>query len=214
MKIARFTFNPFQENTYVLYDDTLACVIIDPGCYEAEEKEELSDFIQSQKLRPVHLLNTHCHIDHVLGNKFVGDAFGLQPQIHPLEEKLLAACLQYGQVYGIFMEASPAPLTTLEEGKTINFGNCQLEMIHAPGHSPGSICFWHKESDTLIGGDVLFAQSIGRTDLPGGDMDTLLNSIREKLFTLPAKTIVYPGHGPETTIAFEKVNNPFLADYP
>lgn len=214
MRIARFTFNPFQENTYVLYDDTLECVIIDPGCYDPEEKEELFDFIQSQKLKPVHLLNTHCHIDHVLGNKFVGEAFKLKPQIHELEEKLLAACLQYGQVYGIFMESSPTPIATLQEGKTIKFGNSQLEMIHAPGHSPGSICFWHKDSDTLIGGDVLFSQSIGRTDLPGGDMDTLLSSIREKLFMLPGKTIVYPGHGPETTIEFEKLNNPFLATYP
>lgn len=213
MQIARFTFNPFQENTYVLYDETLDCVIIDPGCYDPEEKEELFNFIKTQKLKPVHLLNTHCHIDHVLGNKFVGDAFHLQPQIHELEEKLLAACLQYGQVYGIFMEASPTPITNLKEGATITFGNYQLEMIHAPGHSPGSICFWHKESDTLIGGDVLFSQSIGRTDLPGGDTQTLLQSIREKLFILPGKTIVYPGHGPETSIEFEKVNNPFLVEH-
>ena len=213
MQIARFTFNPFQENTYVLYDETLECVIIDPGCYEPEEKEELFNFIQTQTLKPVHLLNTHCHIDHVLVNKFVGEAFKLQPEIHELEEKLLDACLQYGQVYGIFMEASPAPITNLKEGVAIKFGNCTLEMIHAPGHSPGSICFWHKESDTLIGGDVLFSQSIGRTDLPGGDTETLLRSIREKLFILPRKTIVYPGHGPETSIEFEKANNPFLVEH-
>lgn len=213
MKIARFTFNPFQENTYVLYDETLECVIIDPGCYDPEEKEELFQFIKDQQLMPVRLLNTHCHIDHVLGNKFIGEAFQLHPEIHPLEEKLLDACLQYGQMYGIFMETSPRPHTTLKEGNTIQFGNCKLEMIHAPGHSPGSICFYHKESDILIGGDVLFSQSIGRSDLPGGDMELLLKSIREKLFILPGKTIVYPGHGPKTSIEFEKVNNPFLVEH-
>ena len=213
MQIQCFTFNPFQENTYILFDETKECVIIDPGCYDAEEKQELFDFIKVHELKPVHLLNTHCHIDHVLGNHFVFTAYQLLPEIHPAEEAVLAATKDYGPQFGIYMEASPPPLLILREGNTITFGNCTLEMIHAPGHSPGSICFHHTESHTLIGGDVLFQMSIGRTDLPGGNMTSLLRSIREKLFTLDPETIVFPGHGPETSIKFEKLNNPFLLAY-
>lgn len=213
MYLQRFTFNPFQENTYVLYDNTSECVIIDPGCYEPEEKQELFDFIKTNKLKPVHLLNTHCHIDHVLGNHFVTSAYQLYPEIHASEVAVLEATKSYGPQFGIYMDPSPAPLPQLKEGNKILFGNTELEMLWTPGHSPGSICFYHKESHTLIGGDVLFQMSIGRTDLPGGNMETLLKSIREKLFKLPPETIVYPGHGPETTIAFEKVNNPFLLAY-
>ena len=213
MQLKYFTFNPFQENTYILFDETNEAVIIDPGCYDAEEKKILFDFIKSEKLNPVRLLNTHCHIDHVLGNKFVSDAFGLKPEIHPIELPLLKAVSQYGANYGIFAEPSPEPLTTLEENKTIQFGTTVLTMIFSPGHSPGSICFYNEATKILIGGDVLFRMSIGRTDLPGGDMDTLLKSIREKLFTLPGDVVVYPGHGPSTTIAFEQLNNPFLHAY-
>ena len=213
MQLKYFTFNPFQENTYILFDETNEAVIIDPGCYDAEEKKILFDFIKSEKLNPVRLLNTHCHIDHVLGNKFVSDAFGLKPEIHPIELPLLKAVAQYGANYGIFAEPSPEPLTTLEENKTIQFGTTVLTMIFSPGHSPGSICFYNEATKILIGGDVLFRMSIGRTDLPGGDMDTLLKSIREKLFTLPGDVVVYPGHGPSTTIAFEQLNNPFLHAY-
>ncbi|MBL7922662.1 MAG: MBL fold metallo-hydrolase [Bacteroidia bacterium] len=213
MKIARFTFNPFQENTYVLNDESGECVIIDPGCYDPEEKEELHQYILEKGLKPVRLLNTHCHIDHVLGNKFIADTFGLQPEIHPLEQPLLSAGPQYGKMYGIFMEPSPAGMETLQEGGEIRFGNSILQLIHAPGHSPGSICFYHAASQSLIGGDVLFEMSIGRSDLPGGDHDTLLRSIREKLFVLPGETVVHPGHGGETSIAFEQKNNPFLLAY-
>ncbi len=213
MNIQRFTFNPFQENTYILYDETKECVIIDPGCYDPEEKQELFTYIKKNQLKPVHLLNTHCHIDHVLGNYFVSQAYHLQPEVHPAEVMLLNATREYGPQYGIYMDPSPAPHAHLQDGNLIHFGKSRLEMIHAPGHSPGSICFYHAETRTLIGGDVLFQRSIGRTDLPGGDMDTLLQSIEKKLFILPDDTIVYPGHGPETSIAFEKLNNPFLSTY-
>lgn len=213
MQLKKFTFNPFSENTYILWDKTLECVVIDPGCYDSEEKKELADFINLHQLKPIHLLNTHCHIDHVLGNAFIYDSYQLQPEIHPLEVPLLEATKQYGPQYGIFMEPSPAPLAHLQAGNTIQFGETSLEMIHAPGHSPGSICFYHEESKTLIGGDVLFQMSIGRADLPGGNMESLLHSIFNKLFTLPPDTIVFPGHGEETTIAFEKQHNPFLLDY-
>ena len=213
MKIARFTFNPFEENTYILYDDTHECVIIDPGCYDANEQHELSDYIRRHALHPVKLLNTHCHIDHVIGNKFISQHYGLTPEIHPLEYSLLQAAPDYGKMYGFNMEASPEPLKTLADGALIRFGNTTLKQLFTPGHSPGSICFYHEESGNVIGGDVLFQMSIGRTDLPGGNMDTLLNSIRQQLFVLNDEVVVHPGHGPETSIGFEKRNNPFLHAY-
>ncbi len=210
LQLKLFTFNPFYENTYILYDETKACVIIDPGCYEPEEKRELFDFIIKEDLKPVRLLNTHCHIDHVLGNKFVAESFGLKVEIHALEYPLLKATIVYGSRYGIMVEESPEPLTSLKDGEEITFGNSTLKIIFAPGHSPGSVCFYNEADAIVIGGDVLFRQSIGRTDLPGGDAETLLKSIRNNLFVLPDDTTVFPGHGEETTIGYEKKHNPFL----
>ncbi|MGI8892988.1 MAG: MBL fold metallo-hydrolase [Bacteroidia bacterium] len=208
--IKGFTFNPFQENTYVLYDDTRDCLIIDPGCYDPEEKLELTDFIRQEKLKPVKLLNTHCHIDHVLGNKYVAETWGLDLIIHRFEIELLEAVQEYGANWGIFAEKSPTPASFIDEGDYIEFGNSRLEVIFTPGHSPGSVCFSSPKDKFSISGDVLFYQSIGRTDLPGGDYDTLINSIRQKMFALPDETKIYPGHGPATTIGAEKKSNPFL----
>ncbi len=205
-----FTFNPFYENTYILYDETKSCVIIDPGCYEAAEKRELFDFIITENLKPVRLLNTHCHIDHILGNKFVAESFGLKVEIHEFEHPLLKATIDYGSKYGIMVEESPEPLLSLREGEELTFGNSTLKIIFAPGHSPGSVCFYSEADGILIGGDVLFRESIGRTDFPASDSATLLRSIRNNLFILPDDTIVFPGHGQETTIGYEKKNNPFL----
>ena len=210
MRIKTFTFNPFQENTYILYDETKDCVIIDPGCYEKFEKDELANFIETNHLKPVRLLNTHCHIDHVLGNYFVADRYQLKLEIHQGELQQLRATAVYGPTYGIFMEPSPEPSSFLNEGDAVKFGNTTLEIFFTPGHSPASICFYNRDEKKLIAGDVLFYQSIGRTDLPGGNHHQLLNSIREKLFVLPDDVIVYPGHGPETKIGFEKKYNPFL----
>ena len=214
LQVNQFTFNPFQENTFVLYDETMECIIIDPGCYEPEEKKELHDFITDHKLKPVRLLNTHCHIDHVLGNRFVFESYNLSPEIHQLEIPVLKAMATYGAQYGIYMDPSPEPVISLTDAGMILFGNSTLKMILAPGHSPGSICFYSEAQKILIGGDVLFRDSIGRSDLPGGNMDTLLKSIRTKLFSLPEEVTVYPGHGPQTTIGYEKKNNPFLLTYP
>lgn len=214
MKIARFTFNPFEENTYILYDETRACVIVDPGCYDSDEQAALTDYIAQHALQPVKLILTHCHIDHVLGIKFLSAQYGLTPEIHPAEFPLLTAAPAVGRMYGIQADASPTPLQTLADGAVLQFGETILHQLHTPGHSPGSICFYHAESGSVIGGDVLFKGSIGRTDLPGGDMSTLLLSIREKLFSLPDEVVVYPGHGPETTLGFEKTNNPFLPAHP
>ena len=210
INIKSFVCNPYQENTYLLYDDSLECVIIDPGMYNGDEQNAVLKFIAEKKLKPVLLLNTHCHIDHVLGNKFIYDTYGILPQFHKGEEAVLNAVVAYAPQMGINYELSPLPETYLPENGSISFGNSQLELIFSPGHSPAHLCFYNKEDKILIGGDVLFYRSIGRTDLPGGNHDQLISNIREKIFTLPDDCKVYPGHGPATSIDFEKENNPFL----
>jgi len=208
--IRSFVNNPYQENTYILYDDTRECAIIDPGMYTAPEQNAVTNFIRDNQLKPVLLLNTHCHIDHVLGNKFVFDQYGLKPQFHPGELPVLSAVPSYAPQMGIRYELSPLPDHFLSETGTVSFGNTELELIFAPGHSPAHLCFYDEADNLLIGGDVLFKGSIGRTDLMGGNYDQLIENIEQKLFTLPADCTVYPGHGPETTIGFEKKHNPFF----
>ena len=211
INIKIFTFNAYSENTYVLYDETSECVIIDPGMYDGSEQNELANFIKEKTLKPVLLLNTHCHLDHVFGNKFVFDTWGLKPQFHIGELPILQAVPGYAPQMGFsHYELSPEPDTFLEEPGTIFFGNSSLDLIFAPGHSPAHLCFYSKADKFLIGGDVLFYRSIGRTDLPGGNHQQLISNIREKLFTLPEDCMVYPGHGPETTIGFERQYNPFF----
>ncbi len=210
-QIECFTCNPYQENTYLLYDDSAECAIIDPGMYTGDEQNQVLKFIAENKLKPVLLLNTHCHIDHVLGNKFIYDTYGLLPQFHKGEEIVLNTVVSYAPQMGIRYEVSPLPEVYLPESGVISFGETELELIFSPGHSPAHLCFYNKADRFLIGGDVLFYQSIGRTDLPGGDHDLLLKNIREKLFILPDDCRVFPGHGPATTIGFEKQFNPFLS---
>jgi hydroxyacylglutathione hydrolase len=205
------TYNPFMENTYLVYDDTKECIIFDPGCYTKEEKRHLSQQIREMELKPVRLINTHCHIDHVFGNKYVCDTYGLDLEMHKGEIPVLQAVPQVCQLYGIpNYEPSPEPKIYLDEGDEIRFGNTVLKAIFTPGHSPASLSFYNEEEGYLIAGDVLFRESIGRTDLPGGDHATLINSIKDKLLTLGDEVRVYPGHGEDTTIGYEKVHNPFL----
>jgi hydroxyacylglutathione hydrolase len=210
-KVQVFEWNPFAENTYVVYDDSGDCAIFDPGCYEPSEKEALAEFIRKNRLRPVRLINTHCHLDHVFGNAFVARTWDLSLEIHrgelPVLERFMDVCRQYGIPW---VEASPTPGRFIEPGSVIQFGNTSLEVLFTPGHSPASLSFYCAESAFVIAGDVLFYESIGRTDLPGGDMSTLLEAIRTQLFTLPGETMVYPGHGPATTIRHEMEYNPFL----
>lgn len=210
MEIAIFTFNAFAENTFVLYDETGECIIVDPGCNNPQEEKTLTDFIESNNLTPVKLINTHFHIDHVLGNQFIADTYKLTPEMHREAMYFFNIQPQIAQSYGIQYKGSPEPKHFLEEGDSLRFGNTTLTIYHVPGHSRGSICLHHPESKTLIAGDVLFQESIGRTDLPGGDYETLIHGIKTKLFILDPKTRVYPGHGPATTIAHEKAFNPFL----
>jgi len=209
--VAKFTFNPFQENTYIVYDETKECIIFDPGMYTEAERKHFAEFIESAELRPVRLINTHCHLDHVFGNKFVADTYQLGLEIHEGEVPVLESFTQVCAMYGVpNVETSPAPSRFIKEGDTITFGNTSLAVLFTPGHSPASISFFCKEDQFLIAGDVLFRESIGRTDLPGGDMKTLLDSIRDKCFPLGDDVRVHSGHGEDTTIGFEKANNPFL----
>jgi glyoxylase-like metal-dependent hydrolase (beta-lactamase superfamily II) len=212
IQIHVFTFNPFQENTYVLSDETNQCVIIDPGCYSDDEKNELADFISAKNLVPVMLLLTHAHIDHVLGNNFLCEKYNLKIGMNAIETDLLKSAELYGGMWGIKAEPSPAPEIFLAEGDSVHFGNSTLEIIFAPGHSPGSVCFYSSEQRFAISGDVLFYGSIGRTDLPGGDYETLIRSIHEKVFPLGDDVKIYPGHGPSTTLAHEKKLNPFVGE--
>lgn len=206
-----FEFNPFLENTYVVYDDTGECAIFDPGCYEDWERLALQRFIEQKKLRPVRLINTHCHLDHVFGNAFVAHHWGLGLEIHrgelPVLERFEAVCKNYGIPNA---ETPPPPARYIEAGEVISFGDTQLEALFTPGHSPASLSFYCRDSGFVVAGDVLFMESIGRTDLPGGNFERLIQSIKSELFVLPDETIVLPGHGPATTIRHEKEYNPFL----
>ena len=210
MEIAQFTFNAFQENTYILYDDTLECLIIDPGCSNKDEENQLENFVASKRLKPVKLINTHCHIDHVLGNRFVQEKYNLPLASHKDEQPVLDANIMVAKMYGLHYTPSPDIEIYLDEPGTIDFGHTSLDILFTPGHSPASISFFHKESLQLIAGDVLFKGSIGRTDLPGGDFDTLIDSIKSKYYPLGDDVRVYPGHGPSTSIIEEKIRNPFL----
>lgn len=211
LRIQSFVFNAFQENTYVLYDETGDCVIIDPGCYEADERFELESFISDNKLNVRYLLNTHCHVDHVLGNYFVKEKFRTRFLMHEKDEPVLRAVKVYAPNYGLTHYTEALPDEFIEEGQVISFGAQQLKVLFVPGHSPGHVAFYEEKAKVLISGDVLFYNSIGRTDLPGGNYETLIASIHNKLFVLPNEVIVYPGHGSETTIGFEKKTNPFCA---
>ncbi len=210
ISIHSFVFGPFQENTYILFDETKQCIIIDPGCYDNDERTQLSAFIEKNHLNPVKLINTHCHIDHVFGNGYVADKYNLKLEIHQLDQQVLDYYLTTANLYNLNAEPSPQPSVYLNEGDTITFGNSSLEILLTPGHSPGSITFYNTEQKFMIAGDVLFYGSIGRSDLPGGNFETLISSIKNKLFPLGDDYKVYSGHGPATTIDFERKNNPFL----
>jgi len=213
LSLQSFTFNPVQENTYVLYNDKKDCCIIDPGCYFSEERDHLKAFIEGAGLKPVLLLNTHCHLDHIFGNKFIYDTWRLPLHIHEKEKPVLDRGPESGLRWQLPFENYSGPLVYIKEGVNIRLGDDELEVFFTPGHSPGSVSFYHEAGGFVIGGDVLFNGSIGRTDLPGGDYDTLINSIQTKLFTLPDDTKVYSGHGTVTTVGFEKMNNPFVKLY-
>jgi glyoxylase-like metal-dependent hydrolase (beta-lactamase superfamily II) len=209
-QIAMFTFSPIQENTYLLYNATGEAAIIDPGCYFDEEKETLASYIADHNLTVKYLLQTHCHLDHIFGLKWAAETYGLSPYMHANEQQVLAFGEISGQKWNLPFAGYKGPVQLLEEGQKISVGGDELKVLFAPGHSPGHVCFYCQKQDFVIGGDVLFQRSIGRTDLPGGNHQQLLTSIREQLFTLPDNTTVHPGHGPATKVGEEKRENPFL----
>jgi len=211
IQIQSITANPFAENTFVLFDETKECVIIDPGCYETHEEEALSGFIANNDLKPVRLVNTHCHIDHVLGVAFVAERYNLGFEFHKLDMPVFESTEMVANMYGIANVKLPVePSGFLDENDTVEFGNSKLEILFVPGHAPGHIAFYNREQKIIIGGDVLFNGSIGRTDLPGGDHDTLISNIKTKFLPLGDDFTVYCGHGPETNMGWERENNQFL----
>ena len=213
LTIKSFVFSPLQENTYLLINEEKQCCIIDPGCYFQHEKDMLKNYVDENRLKPVLLLNTHCHLDHVFGNKFVHDTWGLIPNIHEKERKLLELAPASADMWGMPFDEYRGELHYIQEGTSIGLEKDEMEVLFTPGHSPGSVSFYYEKGGFVIGGDVLFSGSIGRTDLPGGNYEVLIQSIQTRFFTLPDDTKVYSGHGPVTTVGFEKMNNPFVKLY-
>ncbi len=211
MKIHKFVFGPFNENSYVLEDsDSKKCIIIDPGMYGVQEQQSFIQAIEELELLPKMLLNTHCHIDHVLGNKFIQDQFGLAPHAHKLAEKTLDMAVLSAQMYGLNYDPSPDLITDLEHHKILSFHGHEFTVLFTPGHAMGHVVFYNSAESYVIGGDVLFKGSVGRVDLPGCNAKDLEKSIKEQLYNLPENTTIHPGHGPETTIGYEKENNYFV----
>ncbi|MBN2613870.1 MAG: MBL fold metallo-hydrolase [Bacteroidales bacterium] len=210
MKIKNFVVNGFSVNAFVISDTTGECIVIDPGFYTPDEELAFVKYIEDNNLNPVLVLNTHCHVDHILGNKFVCEKYSIPLATHADDIFILERATEMGAVFGFKVNPSPPVNRKISDGDYINFGNSKLLAIHTPGHSPGSLSFYSSEEKFLIAGDVLFAGSIGRTDLPGGSYETIISSIKNKLLVLPRDTVVYPGHGPSTDIGREYDTNPFL----
>lgn len=212
MKIAKFEFSLFGINTYVVYDpETRECGVIDPGMSDSTEEEAMARFIERNSLKVTHIINTHLHVDHAIGNRYMTEHYGAPVAAHRDDAPLGERLRRQAEAFGMNKMVSDVEITSfLEPGEEIEIGSGKLRVIHVPGHSPGSVALYDKEDGFVIVGDALFAGSIGRTDLPGGDYATLIHSIREELLKLPPQTVVYPGHGPATTIGREAASNPFL----
>ncbi|MDR1653886.1 MAG: MBL fold metallo-hydrolase [Prevotellaceae bacterium] len=211
MTVKTFIFNPVQENTYLVFDETLEAVIIDAGCVFENEYRQIDGFIEYNKLKIKHLLNTHLHFDHILGNKYIADKYGVLPEAHAGDELMIASLESTLRSLGINLSVQGQPIGRyLTETDTVKFGNAQFKILHVPGHSQGSLCFYNEKDGILFSGDTLFRGTVGRTDLPAGDHNTLITNIQQKLMLLPDRTVVYPGHGATTTIGEERKSNPYL----
>ena len=213
IKVKTLVFNSFQVNTYIIYDESGECVIIDPGCSDERENKVLEDFISANKLTPSRLLNTHGHIDHILGASFVSDKYNLALEIHKGDYHMIEMSPAYAGNFGLSINVPSRIETSLNDNDTFMLGNSEIKMLHVPGHSPGSVAFYSASDKFVIVGDVLFKGSIGRTDLPGGDYDILMESIGKKLMTLDEDVTVYCGHMQETSIGIEKRSNPFITEH-
>lgn len=209
MKIKKFTFNSFQENTYIVHSEK-KCMIIDPGCNNEQEEKILDEYIKSNNLKPIHLINTHCHLDHIFGNRYIAEKYKLKAKMHKLDYPLLTNSMMIANNYGVNLKEPSFEVDFIDENTLISLGSTKWNIIFTPGHAPGHICLWNKKEKKIISGDVLFKMSIGRTDLPLCNYNDLIESIKNKLFFLEDETEVFCGHGENTTIGFEKKNNPFL----
>ncbi len=210
MTIKNFVFNELEVNGFVLYDETLECIIVDPGCNSPKQCTVLKEFVSEHLLKPVFIVNTHGHFDHIFGNAWCKETYKCPLLIHEHDLHILEQGDKFAGIFGFEIDRSPMPDRYLKHGETLVFGNTRLEILHVPGHSPGSIVLYSAPDQLMISGDVLFNGSVGRTDLPGGDHNQLISGIREKLMVLPRETVVWPGHGPRTTIGHEYDTNPFL----
>jgi hydroxyacylglutathione hydrolase len=210
MEIFRFIFSPIDVNTYILVDKSGDCAILDCGCYNLSEFSELVKFIESKKLNPVLLLNTHCHLDHIFGNKFILEKYNLKTISGEEDDFNRKRSVQHAALFGLSMDEPPEPGGFISDNQIITFGTTDLLALHVPGHSPGSYAYYSEKNSAVFTGDALFAGSIGRTDLLGGNYDTLINSIKSKLFVLSPATVVYPGHGDQTSIEREMKSNRFF----
>lgn len=208
--ITSFTFNPFSENTYIISNESRECWIIDPGCYSAQEKQKLADYVAEKQLKPVRLLNTHCHLDHIFGNAFVADTYQLSPEWHENETFIAQNAKISAMMFGVNVPEFREPKGFIQPGTALHLGEDEFKVLFTPGHSPGSVTFYNEKEKYAIVGDVLFRESIGRTDLPGGNYDTLIKAIKKELLVLPEDVVIYNGHGPSTTIGHEKKYNSFL----
>jgi hydroxyacylglutathione hydrolase len=211
MEIYKLVFSPIEVNTYILADQSKDCAIIDCGCYDRAEFEELVSYIESKKLNPVLLLNTHCHLDHVFGNRFMLEKYNLKTLSGREEEINRMRVVQHATHFGLSMGEPPEPGGFITDRQIIRFGSTELTALHVPGHTAGSMAFYGEKDNCVFTGDALFAGSIGRTDLEGGDYDTLINSIMGRLFVLPPSTVIYPGHGSQSTIEKERMTNPYFS---
>ncbi|NMB36657.1 MAG: MBL fold metallo-hydrolase [Bacteroidales bacterium] len=206
-----FYFNDLRVGCYLVWDDTRECVIIDPGCKDNNELGRLEKFVKENSLVPVKILLTHGHFDHVMGVQMVADKWDLKVYIHPNDRDLALSAHESCSYFGFNMKPITSETVNISDNSTVEFGATKLKVIHTPGHTQGSVCFHYKKQKLLFCGDTLFAGSIGRTDLPGGNYDQLIESITQKLLSLDSLTRAMPGHGPETTIGYEYTTNPFLS---
>lgn len=210
LTVHSFCFNAFQENTYVLYNEQKEAIIVDPGCYLKHEKETLSNFINEKGLTPKLLFNTHCHLDHVFGNNYVCELYGLTALIHPNEQIILDRLPEAAARWGVETEAFRGAVSYIQQDEIIKFGNDSFNVLATPGHSPGSVCFYNEAQDFLLGGDLIFLDGVGRTDLPGSNPLDLIKSITTQILPLPDTLTIYSGHGEPTTLGREKAKNPYI----
>jgi glyoxylase-like metal-dependent hydrolase (beta-lactamase superfamily II) len=209
--VKSFVFNPFQENTYIVYNAEGEAMIIDPGCHSKSEEQMLTDFIAQKQLKVVHIVNTHLHIDHVLGNAFTEQTYGIKATANKSDEFWMKGLEAQARMFGLALRHEPTPIGQyIAEGDRITLGDDYFDIFEVPGHSPGSVILYSPTSKIVFVGDVLFYNSIGRTDLTGGDYKTLIDGIQSKLLSLPSEVVVYSGHGPATNIGREKEHNPFV----